>query len=155
MSVFHNFVLSLFSFQVGRLPLHYAANAGRLDAVRFLVVDCSCPVDARDSVSSDAIAIICSNAMLLTCNWLGQDELQCGFIQRFTTLTEGCDLMDTCCVIYVNQVGSKVKSLKQASNMGTRGSGWSPVGIVAQWQNAVSQRPWVWLPAAPPFFLVL
>ena len=36
--------------QVGRLPLHYAANAGRLDAVRFLVVECGCPVDARDSV---------------------------------------------------------------------------------------------------------
>ena len=67
-SVFHNFVLSLFSFQVGRLPLHYAANAGRLDAARFLVVECGCPVDARDSVSSDAIAIICSNAMLLACN---------------------------------------------------------------------------------------
>ena len=29
--------------------------------------------------------------------------------------------VDTCCVICVNQVGSKVKSLKQASNMGTRG----------------------------------
>ena len=53
-----SFCCMALSFQVGRLPLHYAANAGRLDAVRFLVVECDRPVDARDSVSSDSTAIV-------------------------------------------------------------------------------------------------
>ena len=32
---------------------------------------------------------------------------------------------------------------------------WLSVDVMAHWQSAgsLSQRPWVWLPAAPPFFL--
>ena len=53
-----SFCFAVTFFQAGRLPLHYAPNAGRLDAVRFLVVECDSPVDARDLVSPDSTATV-------------------------------------------------------------------------------------------------
>ena len=37
--------------QHGRVPLHYAANSGRVGAVKALVSEFHCPVDHRDAVS--------------------------------------------------------------------------------------------------------
>ena len=53
--------------QVGRLPLHYAANEGRLDTVRFLVVECGCPVDAPDSVSTKLTPELLSDNVMNFC----------------------------------------------------------------------------------------
>ena len=49
-----------------------------------------------------------------------------------------------------------LRSQEQSKKRGKR-EGWLSVGVVAQWQSAddSSQRPWVWSPAVPPFFLSL
>ena len=39
------------SSQHGRVPLHYAANSGRVEVVRALVSEFHCPADHKDSVS--------------------------------------------------------------------------------------------------------
>ena len=37
--------------QNGRVPLHYAADGGRIEAIRALVREFNCPPDCRDNVS--------------------------------------------------------------------------------------------------------
>ena len=41
-------------FQHNRVPLHYAANSGRVEVVKALVSEFHCPADHRDSVSTGA-----------------------------------------------------------------------------------------------------
>ena len=48
------FWLCLFS-QNGRVPLHYAANSGRMEVVRALVSEFLCPADHKDSVSLSVV----------------------------------------------------------------------------------------------------
>ena len=40
-----------YHMQHGRVPLHYAANSGSVEAVKALVSEFHCPVDHRDAVS--------------------------------------------------------------------------------------------------------
>ena len=44
--------LLYYHMQHGRVPLHYAANSGRVGAVKALVSEFHCPVDYRDAVST-------------------------------------------------------------------------------------------------------
>ena len=45
-------VCTSYHMQHGRVPLHYAANSGRVGAVKALVSEFHCPVDYRDAVST-------------------------------------------------------------------------------------------------------
>ena len=44
-------VCTSYHMQHGRVPLHYAANSGRVEAVKALVSEFHCPADHRDAVS--------------------------------------------------------------------------------------------------------
>ena len=44
-------VCTSYHIQHGRVPLHYAANSGRVEAVKALVSEFHCPVNHKDAVS--------------------------------------------------------------------------------------------------------
>ena len=46
-------VITVWVCQNGRVPLHYAADGGRIEAIRALVTEFNCPPDCRDNVSDD------------------------------------------------------------------------------------------------------
>ena len=44
-------LIAVWVCQNGWVPLHYAADGGRIEAIRALVTEFNCPPDCRDNVS--------------------------------------------------------------------------------------------------------
>lgn len=57
----------------GRQPIHWAARNGHVDVLRFVVVACGVPVDARTEDGTTALHLAAWRGHVEACRWLVED----------------------------------------------------------------------------------